>query len=267
MSADGKRWYLIDASPDLGQQIEATWELRPVKLRESKIHAVLLTHAHPDHVLGLPTLGLGGAVAGGGNTLIYSSKRTREYLLERNSILGEGIGEDNWIEISPNQPEEIMGGDGRPSELIFEAFDVPHRPISSKARGFDEESRGDTVGYRITERHTGKALAYVPDIREITSLALRKIDGVDALLFDGTFYTDDELIRLGISSKTSRELGHVPMAGSGGSIESLRDLTIEQKFYTHINNTNPVILVDSRERKQLRDGEFKVAEDGERIDP
>jgi len=263
ISPEGERWYLIDASPDLGHQIEATRELHPSRLRESKIHAVLLTHAHPDHVLGLPAIGLGGVV-GETRTLIYGTRRTKEYLLSKNTIFAEGIDEENWVEISLNKQKEILGG-GKPSGLVFEAFSVPHRPISVKEGPFKEELEGDTVGYRI-EDENGRVLVYVPDIREVTALALRKMDEADVIIFDGTFYRNDELIKLGISSKTSEELGHIPIAGPNGSIEMLRDLNVKQKFYTHFNNTNPLIPEDSVERRLLRVEGFHVVSDGDVID-
>jgi len=260
---DGERWYLIDASPDLGHQINAIKELHPSSLRENKIHAVLLTHAHPDHVLGLPVIGLGGVVGETG-TLIFGTRRTKEYLTGMNTIFVEGIDEENWVEISLNKQEEIFGG-VKPSSLIFEAFSVPHRPISVRGP-YKEELEGDTVGYRIEDKNSGKTFVYVPDIREITPLALKKMEDADVLIFDGTFYTNDELIKLGISSKTSEELGHVPIAGPTGSIEVLGDLNVKRKFYTHLNNTNPLIPEDSTERRLLRDEGFYVVSDGETID-
>ncbi len=265
ISPDGNKWYLIDASPDLGRQIEAARELYPSKLRENKICAVLLTHAHPDHVLGLPAIGLGGVV-GETRTLIYGTRRTKEYLLYNNLVFREGIDEDDWIEIKLNKQEEILGKAEKPSGLIFEAFSVHHRPISVKEEPFNEELEGDTVGYRIEENSTGKTLVYIPDIREITPLALREMEEADVLIFDGTFYRDEELIELGISSKTSIELGHVPIVGNTGSVAVLRDLNVKRKFYTHLNNTNPLIPENSKERKYLLDEGFYVVRDGEIID-
>ena len=92
------------------------------------------------------------------------------------------------------------------------------------------------------------------------------MEDADILIFDGTFYTNDELIKLGISSKTSEELGHVPIAGPTGSMEVLRDLNVKRKFYTHLNNTNPLIPEDSTKRRLLRDEGFYVVSDGETID-
>jgi len=196
--------------------------------------------------------------------LIYGTRRTKEYLLSKNTIFAEGIDEENWVEISINKQEEILGG-GKPSSLVFEAFSVPHRPILVKEGPFKEELEGDTVGYRI-EDENGRVLVYAPDIRKVTSLALMKMEGADVLIFDGTFYRENELIKLEISSKTSKELGHIPIAGHNGSIEVLKDFNVKQKFYTHLNNTNPLIPENSVERRLLQVKGFHIVNDGDVID-
>lgn len=143
---------------------------------------------------------------------------------------------------------------------------MPHRPISRKVPGYGEEIEGDTVGYRIEERETGKSLVYVPDIREMTPRVLERIEGSDVLILDGTFYGNEKLIKLGISEKTSRELGHVPIMDPDGSIRDIRDLNVRSKIYTHLNNTNPVIREDSMERKLLIEEGIDIARDGQIIE-
>jgi len=118
------------------------------------------------------------------------------------------------------------------------------------------------VGYRITDEHTGRALVYLPGAQRLTASVRAHLEGCACLLFDGTCWQDDELIRLGIAGKTSREMGHLPIDGADGSLEQLAPLPIERKIYIHINNTNPILLEDSPERRIVEEHGFEVAADG-----
>jgi pyrroloquinoline quinone biosynthesis protein B len=118
------------------------------------------------------------------------------------------------------------------------------------------------VGYRITDGHTGRALVYLPNAQELTASVRAHLEGCACLLFDGTCWQDDELIRLGIAPKTSREMGHLPIGGADGSLRQLAPLPMERKVYIHINNTNPILLEDASERRIVEEHGLEVAADG-----
>jgi pyrroloquinoline quinone biosynthesis protein B len=144
--------------------------------------------------------------------------------------------------------------------LSYRAFGVP---TSKRARfGTGEGEEGVVVGYQITDGHTGRALVYVPGAQELTASVRAHLEGCACLLFDGTCWQDDELIRLGIAGKTSREMGHLPIGGADGSLKRLAPLPIERKIYIHINNTNPILLEDAPERRIVEEHGLEVAADG-----
>jgi pyrroloquinoline quinone biosynthesis protein B len=247
---------LIDASPDLRRQIEKTREFRFAEaIRGTRIGAVLLTHAHTDHTLGL--LACKELITRYG-VPIYCTKEVIYRLFQKNELFRLLLQEfqerfkenaDKILRpITPHVRNEIIGKDGEKSGLFFEAFYVPHR---------DEP----TVGYRIEEGETGKTLIYIPDIERLDEEVLHKIQGAECLMFDGTFYTNDELQKVG-SMRTAIELGHIPIASEIGSMIKLMKLNVRKKIYTHLNNTNPLVDPESDERKDLEKSGFQVAYDG-----
>ena len=118
------------------------------------------------------------------------------------------------------------------------------------------------VGYRITDEHTGRSLVYLPGAQQLTESVRAQLEDCTCLLFDGTCWQDDELIQLDIAGKTSRDMGHLPISGDDGSLEQLAPLPIERKIYIHINNTNPILIEDSPERRIVEEHGFEVAADG-----
>jgi pyrroloquinoline quinone biosynthesis protein B len=147
-----------------------------------------------------------------------------------------------------------------PGGLTGRAFDVP----TTKRQRFNvaDAGRGRVVGYRITAAESGASLVWLPCVQELGAEILSEIRGCDCLLIDGTCWTDDEMIRLGLAGKTSRSMGHVPVSGDGGSLAALSELPVPRKVYVHLNNTNPVLLEDSPERKETEAAGFEVAYDG-----
>jgi pyrroloquinoline quinone biosynthesis protein B len=137
---------------------------------------------------------------------------------------------------------------------------------SSCPRFAREELPGHTVGLVLHEEASGRRLAFVPGCGELDSALLARLGEADLVLFDGTFWTDDELVRLGISDRRAREMDHLPISGSGGSLARLAALGRPRKVLTHINNTNPILLEDSPERAEVERAGVAVGMDGMRFD-
>ena len=247
VSADYQRWFLLNASPDIRAQIESFPALQPGGVRHSPLQAVLLTDAELDHTLGLLLLREAGDLE------VHATAAVHEILCKGTSLL-QTLGaytRVEWRTVAAGI--EIWLADS----LSYRAF---HVPTNKRARfGTGEES---VVGYRITDGHTGRALVYMPGAQELTASVRAHLDGCTCLLIDGTCWQDDELIRLGIGGKTSREMGHLPISGADGSLKQLAPLPIERKIYIHINNTNPILLEDAPERRIVEERGLEVAADG-----
>jgi pyrroloquinoline quinone biosynthesis protein B len=249
VSADYRRWFLLNASPDLRAQIESFPALHPHGLRDSPLQAVLLTDAELDHTLGLLLLREAGRLE------VHATAAVHETLCTGTALF-HTLGAYAHIEWRPVAPgREVSLADG----LSYRAFPVP---TTKRARFGTEEGEEGVVGYRITNGHTGPALVYIPNAQQLTASVRAHLEGCTCLLFDGTCWQDDELIRLGIAGKTSREMGHLPIAGAEGSLEQLAPLPIERKIYIHINNTNPILLEDAPERRIVEEHGLEVAADG-----
>jgi pyrroloquinoline quinone biosynthesis protein B len=250
VSADYRRWFLLNASPDIRAQIESFPALHPHGIRDSPVQAVLLTDAELDHTLGLLLLREAGDLE------VHATATVHETLCRGTSLLQTLGAYTNveWRQVSTGV--EVSLADG----LSYRAFDVP----TNKRARFEsrEGEEGIVVGYRITDGHTGRALVYLPGAQELTASVRAYLEECTCLLFDGTCWQDDELIRLGIAGKTSREMGHLPIGGADGSLEQLAPLPIERKIYIHINNTNPILLEDAPERRIVEEHGLEVAADG-----
>jgi pyrroloquinoline quinone biosynthesis protein B len=158
-----------------------------------------------------------------------------------------------WHPVTPGV--DVSLGDG----LSYRAFDVP---TTKRARFGAGTGAGRVVGYRLTDEHSGRAAIYLPGVQRLTPEVRGQLDDCACLLIDGTCWDDDELVRLGLAAKTSTAMGHLPIGGTGGSLEQLRGLPIERTIYIHMNNTNPVLLEDSPERRMVTDRGVEVAVDG-----
>ena len=254
VSADGDRWLLLNASPDIHRQIEA-WDRPRARARETPITAVLLTDGELDHTLGLLLLREARGVRVGGTRATQDLLRNGSRLLP---VL-EAYCPVEWTDVIPGAP--VPAGDG----LTVRAFDAPTTkkprfPASVSRHGGEGEGR--VVGYRITDDRTGAAAAVLPGVQELTPGVLAELRGCAAVLVDGTCWTDDEMIALGLAGKTSRDMGHVPVSGPGGSLEALTELAVPRKVYIHLNNTNPLLLEDSPERKEAEARGLEIAYDG-----
>lgn len=249
VSPEGRRWYLVNASPDLRAQIESFPALHPRDLRDSPLQAVLLTDAEVDHTLGLLLLREAPRVE------VHATRAVHETLCHGTGLL-RTLGAYTQVDWRPVVP----GQDASLAEAVsYRAFSV----ASTKPARFDGGDAGDpVVGYRITNAETGRALVYLPGVERLTAPVRAELQSCSCLLVDGTCWQDDELIQLGISGRTAREMGHLPIAGAGGSLEQLSSLAVDRRIYIHVNNTNPILLDGSPERRTLEEHGFEVAEDG-----
>jgi len=249
VSADYRRWFLLNASPDIRAQIESFPALHPRGVRDSPLQSVLLTDAELDHTLGLLLLREAGDLA------VHATAAVHETLCRGTSLL-QTLGAYAHVEWRPVATGvEVALANG----LSYRAFPVPTNKRARFEIGAGEDG---VVGYRITDGHTGRALVYVPGAQRLTASVRTHLEGCACLLFDGTCWQDDELIRLGIAAKTSRDMGHLPISGADGSLKQLAPLPIEHKVYIHINNTNPILFEDAPERRIVEEHGLEVAADG-----
>lgn len=250
VSADRRRWFLINASPDVRTQIEAFPGLHPRGDRTSPLDTVLLTDAELDHTLGL--LLLREARAG---LSLCATPAVHKTLCDGSGLLRtlERYCRVDWRAVVPGA--ELPLADG----LSCRAFDVP---TTKRARFGPGEDHGRVVGFRLTDERSGGVLVYLPAVQALTPALRAEIQGVQCLLIDGTCWRDDELVRLGLTGKTSREMGHLPIDGPDGSLAQLPSLAVGRTIFVHMNNTNPILLADAPERRVVADSGMEVAMDG-----
>lgn len=250
VSVDGHRWFLVNASPDVRTQFEAFPGLRPHDgSRTTPLEAVLLTDAELDHTLGLLLLREARALR------LYATPSVHKTLCDGSGLLRtlECYCRVEWRAVAPGA--EVALADG----LSCRAFDVP---TTKRSRFGGESGHGRVVGYRLTDERSGGTLVYLPGVQALTPEVRAEIEGCDCLLIDGTCWRDDEIIRLGLAGKTSREMGHLPVGGLDGSLARLASLDVRRTIFVHLNNTNPMLLDDTPERRAVTDHGMEVAMDG-----
>lgn len=267
VSSDGAGWVLLNASPDLRQQVSATPELASrvhAGSRMSPIKAVVLTNGDIDHIAGLLSLREGFAFA------LYAAERVLDTLAANSifDVLDRRLV--RRVPLPASRPIELIG-DGASLGLTLEAFPVPGKvplyledPRAGPNLGTRE---GDTVGLRIADPATGSAFFYIPGCAAVDTALANRLHGASLVLFDGTLYSDREMIAQGLSSKTGRRMGHISMSGREGAIEAFRDLGVRRRIFVHINNSNPVLRDDSPERREVEGAGWEVAFDGMEIRP
>ncbi len=252
VSSGRQHWTLLNASPDLRAQIQANPALHPRELRASPIKSVVLTGAEIDQTAGLLSLRERSPF-----TLMATA--TTLAAVADNSMFG-ALAADvvSRSAIFPGQRFRLAGG------LEAELFMVPGKVplyLESENPETAEESAAN-VGVEITDGN--KCLAYVPGAAAVTSALRQRLSRADVILFDGTLFTDDEMIRTGTGAKAGRRMGHMPIDGDGGSLVALQGLSA-RKIFVHINNTNPILVEGSPERRSVEAAGWEVAEDGMEI--
>ena len=256
--ADGNSWFLLGASPDLRAQIESTPELYPgAGLRQSPVRGIVLLNADVDHVLGLLLLRELQPLC------VFATESIRRILTEDNSMFAmlQRVSEQvRWIDYVPATWFPLNDPSGHDSKLRCRALSVgEHFPAYVSSAKRNQLSGGEASLGVFLECPSGKRLAYMPAVPQITDALGEELEGVDVLLFDGTFWSDDELIRIQGSGQTAKQMGHLPVSCS---LAQLAQLRCPRKIYIHVNNTNPMLNEAGREYRQVRDAGWEIAEDG-----
>ena len=265
VSTDGEHWFLLNASPDVRQQINDNAALHPRHgARHSPIAGVILTNADVDHVTGLLTLRESTPL------MIYGSERVMG-TLDANSIfnvLNPDYVKRNIIELGV--PFRAQAPDGTPSGLEIEAFAVPGKVAlyleDAAAGGNFGTQAGDTVGLSLRETATGRHFFYIPGCAAMPDDLAKRLRRAPLVLFDGTLFENDEMVVRGEGIKTGQRMGHMSMSGPGGVMAAFDTLAVERRIFIHINNTNPVLLDDSPERAAVTAAGWEVAWDGMEIE-
>jgi pyrroloquinoline quinone biosynthesis protein B len=257
LSGDGRRWFLLGASPDVRMQIESFAPLLPCGgVRGTGLAGVLLTGADLDGVLGLLVLREGQAV------VVHATAAVRRALAEGlrlEEVLGCYCALE-WRE-PPCGPAPLRDAGGNPSGLLYRAFAVPGKPPRYR-EGRAEPSPGDTIGYRFVDERTGGRLVVLPSVAAWNDDVQVQVQDCDAVLFDGTFWDEDEMVRTGAGSLRAGQMGHLPVGGPTGSLARMTALPAGRKVYVHVNNTNPILREDSAERRAVEAAGVVVAWDG-----
>ncbi|MCB1520749.1 MAG: pyrroloquinoline quinone biosynthesis protein PqqB [Hyphomicrobiaceae bacterium] len=262
VSRDGRDWVLLNASPDLRQQINDTPELGSAidgQHRNSPIKAAVLTNGDVDHIIGLINLREMQPFA------VYGSDRVLA-TLDKNSVFN--VLNREMVprhELALDSPTMLAGPDG-PLGLEIEAFAVPGKValyLEDASQGDNFGSKeGDTIGLAVRDPAAGTEFFYIPGCAEVDPPLARRIENASLLFFDGTLFTDDEMLQAGLMPKTGKRMGHISVSGDDGSIGAMAPLGIGRKIYVHINNSNPILDENSDARRATETAGWEVGYDG-----
>jgi pyrroloquinoline quinone biosynthesis protein B len=248
-------WFLVNASPDLRQQLETIEPEGAGGVRTPPVAGVLLTDAEIDHTAGLLLLRESATPV-----RVFGAAGVRRALTDGYPVLPmlEHYCGAEWQTLEPGRTQSLDG-----SSLTVEPF-----PAGGDAPrylgGSDVEL--EASGFVFRDGEAGGVVTYVPGLARLDEAVLARFAASDLVLVDGTFWTDDELARQGISGRSASNMGHVPLSGPGGTLEALAGLERPRKALVHINNTNPILLEDSAEREAVVRAGIEVAYDGLEVD-
>jgi pyrroloquinoline quinone biosynthesis protein B len=250
VSADGVGFIILDAAPEMRQQILATPALWPrgLEARQSPVAAVVLTSGDVDHVAGLLCLREGHPFELHATPSVLENLTAPVFDVLRPRLVARRP-------LRLDQPVHVAG-------LAVTPFAVPGKVPLYRER--EEVAVGDSsdavVGLEVSDgRHR---LAYVPGVAHLSDALRDRLSGADLLFFDGTTYTDHELVTAGLSTKTAGRMGHLAMSGPAGSLAAFAGQEHGRRFFIHLNNSNPVLLEDSAERADVMAHGWSVAHDG-----
>jgi pyrroloquinoline quinone biosynthesis protein B len=254
VSADGTHWVLLNASPDLRAQLQYTATLHPRREpRDSPISAVVLTGAEVDQTAGLLTLRERQAF------VLFGTAETLAALSSNPmfNVLAPGVVSRTTIAIEKSF--QLPGGIGA------ETFAVPGKvPLYLEGQTPDL-AREDGANVGVELYVDGRRLLYVPGAAAVSPTLVARLQRADVVFFDGTVFTDDEMIASGTGTKSGRRMGHMPISGQDGSLAALEGIRA-RRIYIHINNTNPILIDDSPERRKVEAAGWQVGEDGMKVE-
>lgn len=248
-------WVLLNASPDIRAQIESFPPLHPRDRRDSPIAAVLLTSGELDHCLGLFSLREAPAIA------VYATRAVRDGITADNSLYAALAPRVTWCVLELGVEVAITDYAERFTGLFVEARSVPGR-----VPGYLQKTVGPSdehvVVLRLRDPSTGGVVAYCPGAGCVDDAVLAALGGARCVFFDGTFWSSDEMRTAGVGTRRAEEMAHAPLGGVDGSLARLTGLAAERKILIHLNNTNPLLRDDGRERAEAAARGWDVAYDG-----
>ena len=255
VSVDESQWLLVNCSPDIRQQIIGTPALHPnAGLRSTPISAILLTNGDIDHIAGLLTLREKQAYT------LFATPAVLD-VLSHNRIF-DAVDRD----FVPRRPVTLSEVFEPLPGIEVETFAVPGKVPLYMEDGTPEigAETETTIGVEIKSTG-GKRVLYIPGCAHISDNVRSRIDGADLLLFDGTLWTDTEMVDAGLGQKTGRRMGHISMSGADGSMAQLANLPVTRRIFVHINNTNPVLIDNSPQRREAEQKGWEISFDGMEI--
>jgi pyrroloquinoline quinone biosynthesis protein B len=257
VSADGQAWFLLNTSPDLCAQIEATPVLHPLAgARQSPIAGIVLSSGDLDNVLGLLLLREFQPLQ------VFSTAAVRQIVSQDNSffrLLERVPGQVNWTEIVPGGVFELKSSGACVCCRTIALRGSYPAYVSESQRG---QMAKDQAVLALVMESLGEKMVFAPALPAITKELQAAMQDSNLLFVDGTFWSDDELRQVRGGGPTAREMGHLPVGGPEGSLEQLASLKGPRKIYIHINNTNPMLDEESTQHQRARQAGWEIAEDG-----
>ena len=266
VSTNGRYWALFNASPDMREQIAATPELQPAAdgaARHSPIKVVVVTNADVDHIAGLLTLREKEPFA------LYGSNPVLK-TIAANPIFGALDADLVSRHVLPLGREIALKGPRGELGITVEAFAVPGKiPLYLEVPDQNPETflsqSGDVIGLRIAAQDASSAFHYIPGCGWVDDRLRTRLDGSELLLFDGTLFTDTEMLDQGLGEKTGHRMGHLPLSGPDGAVAQLAGTAIARRVFIHMNNSNPILNDASEERAIVEEAGWEVSFDGMEI--
>jgi pyrroloquinoline quinone biosynthesis protein B len=258
LSVDGEAWFLLNASPEIREQIESFAPLWPRTARDSPIVGIVLTNGDLDHGLGLLSLRESHPIT------IYATEAVRRGFSEGNVFyrtLQRFPGQVTWERLALDATRSLGAAE---AGLSITAFPMPgKRPVHLE--GVGPATPEDNVGLMIRDVTRGAAVAYIPAAASWPDHLDQTLASANAVFFDGTFWSSAELVNNGVGTKRAEDMAHLPVGGSGGSLARLARLPAGRRILIHINNTNPLLREDSAERAEADAARVEIAFDGQEI--